>query len=113
MDYLKEIQRRVKEIELSIWVYYFLNNALIKLKPKGFVKLKQSILITISFFYKKNALMQQHFYSLRNSSAAFIVGLLLFSATILRGQTQYIGANNGDWATATNPPRTSAKSRSG
>jgi hypothetical protein len=28
MDYLKEIQRRVKEIELSIWGDYFLNDAL-------------------------------------------------------------------------------------
>ncbi len=45
--------------------------------------------------------MQQHFYS-RNSFAYFIVGLFVFTATILRGQTQYIGANNGDWATATN-----------
>ena len=45
--------------------------------------------------------MQQHFYS-RNSFAYFIVGLFLFTATILRGQTQYIGANNGDWGTPTN-----------
>jgi hypothetical protein len=28
MNYLKEIQRRVKEIELLRWVYYFLNDAL-------------------------------------------------------------------------------------
>jgi hypothetical protein len=28
MDYLKEIQRRVKEIELSRWVDYYLNDAL-------------------------------------------------------------------------------------
>jgi hypothetical protein len=28
MDYLKEIQRRVKEIELSRWGDYFLNDAL-------------------------------------------------------------------------------------
>jgi hypothetical protein len=45
--------------------------------------------------------MQQHFYFLRNSTALF-VGLLLFTASILRGQTQYVGANNGDWATASN-----------
>jgi HYR domain/PA14 domain/Ricin-type beta-trefoil lectin domain-like/Secretion system C-terminal sorting domain len=45
--------------------------------------------------------MQQHFYFLRNSAVLF-VGLFLFTATILRGQTQYVGANNGDWATASN-----------
>jgi hypothetical protein len=45
--------------------------------------------------------MQQNFYFLRNSTALF-VGLLLLPATILRGQTQYVGANNGDWATASN-----------
>jgi hypothetical protein len=45
--------------------------------------------------------MQQYFYFLRNSAVLF-VGLFLFTATILRGQTQYVGANNGDWSTATN-----------
>ncbi|MDZ7876985.1 MAG: HYR domain-containing protein [Saprospiraceae bacterium] len=46
--------------------------------------------------------MQQHFYALRNSFAAILVLVLVSTASILRGQTLYIGANNGDWATATN-----------
>ncbi|MDZ7876603.1 MAG: HYR domain-containing protein [Saprospiraceae bacterium] len=45
--------------------------------------------------------MQKKFYS-RLVSAYFISGLLIFSAEILRGQTQYIGPDNGDWATAAN-----------
>jgi hypothetical protein len=46
--------------------------------------------------------MQQHFYGFRNSFAAFLVLLLVTTASILRGQTLYIGANNGDWLTAAN-----------
>ena len=46
--------------------------------------------------------MQQHFYALRKAFAASFVLLFVFTTSILRGQTQYIGANNGDWATATN-----------
>jgi hypothetical protein len=39
MNYLKEIQRRVKEIELSIWVDYYLNDAL----QKGIFFLKEYV----------------------------------------------------------------------
>lgn len=46
--------------------------------------------------------MQQHFYALRNPFAALFVLLFVFTTSILRGQTQYVGANNGDWATPTN-----------
>jgi hypothetical protein len=46
MDYLKEIQRRVKEIELSRWGDYFLNDALVK-KPIERVRL-------IGFFVFQN-----------------------------------------------------------
>ena len=46
--------------------------------------------------------MQQHFYAKRNSFAAFLVFLLVSTASILKGQTLYIGANNGDWSTAAN-----------
>jgi hypothetical protein len=62
--------------------------------------------------------MQQHFYAHRNSFAAFLVLLLVSTASILRGQTLYIGANNGDWLTATNwqnglPSATNAPTISG
>jgi hypothetical protein len=46
--------------------------------------------------------MQQHFYTYRPSFAAFLVLILVSTAAILRGQTLYIGANNGDWSTASN-----------
>ncbi len=46
--------------------------------------------------------MQQHFYAFRNSFAAMFVLLFVFTASILRGQTLYIGADNGDWLTASN-----------
>ncbi len=62
--------------------------------------------------------MQQHYYAYRNSFAAFLVLLLVSTASILRGQTLYIGANNGDWLTATNwqnglPSATNAPTVSG
>ena len=46
--------------------------------------------------------MQQHFYALRNALTAMIVLMLVCTTAILRGQTLYIGPDNGDWLTAAN-----------
>jgi hypothetical protein len=62
--------------------------------------------------------MQQQLYVFRKSFAAFLVLLLVSTASILKGQTLYIGANNGDWLTASNwqnglPSATNAPTVSG
>ena len=62
--------------------------------------------------------MQQHFYALRNSFAALLVLMLVCTTAILRGQTLYIGPDNGDWLTAANwnaglPSATNAPTVSG
>ena len=62
--------------------------------------------------------MQQHFYALRNALTAMIVLMLVCTTAILRGQTLYIGPDNGDWLTAANwnaglPSATNAPTVSG